>query len=65
MENENKMIIVDGYKAFRGTMRISPKNPAVPPYEKTCDWLYKPDSGCWYGGGRSFPAQVCEVVSIA
>jgi hypothetical protein len=56
------MIKVEGYKAFRGTLRVTPKNE-VPPFEITTDWLYKPDAKCWYGDGRSFPAEICEVVT--
>jgi hypothetical protein len=55
------MIKVEGYKAFTGTMRITPKYDTAP-FELTGDWLYKPDTGCWYGGGRSYPAKICEVV---
>jgi hypothetical protein len=54
------MIEVEGYKAFRGTMRIAPG--VCEPYELTCDWLYNPDWDCWYGGGRSFPDVICKVV---
>lgn len=59
------MICVEGYKAFRGTMRITPND--IPPY-KACphtvsgDWLYKPEYDCWYCKGSSYPAQVCEIV---
>lgn len=56
------MIKVEGYKAFRGTMRITPKNAEIFPYELTSDWLYKPEYKCWYGGGHSYPEEVCEVV---
>lgn len=55
------MISVEGYKAFRGTMRITPKTDRVQPFELAGDWLYKPEYKCWYGGGRSFPAEVCSV----
>lgn len=57
------MIKVEGYKAFHGTMRITPKNPQFPPMEITCDWLYKPDTGYWYGNGRSFLDEICEILS--
>lgn len=56
------MICSEGYKAFRGTMRIVPKNPSMKPYELTTDWLYKPEYQCWYGRGSSFPEEICEVV---
>ena len=56
------MICSEGYKAFRGTMRIVPKNPNMKPYELTADWLYKPEYQCWYGNGSSFPEEICEVL---
>ena len=55
-----KMIRVEGYKAFRGTMQVTPGNPAYPPFILDGDWLYKPDTDCWYCKGRSFPAFTCE-----
>ena len=57
------MIKVEGYKAFRGTMLIIPKNNNIPPMEITADWLYKPDTGCWYGAGKSFVADICTVIT--
>ena len=63
MEGEQKMITVEGYKAFRGAMIISPKNPEVQPFVIEGDWLFKPDTNCWYGQGCSFSADICEVVT--
>ena len=55
------MIKVEGYKAFHGDMLIKPINRDI--YIITDkDWLYKPDYNCWYGDGRSFPAEVCEPI---
>lgn len=59
-----KMICVEGYKAFHGTMRITPGNPIYEPYSLTGDWLYKPEADCWYCKGRSFPAFTCTVEVI-
>lgn len=59
----DKVISVEGYKAFRGTMRITPK-AAVPEFELSGDWLYKPDTGCWYGKGSSFAADICTIVEV-
>jgi hypothetical protein len=56
------MIEVEGYKAFNGVMRIVPKNVLFKPFEVNGDWLYKPETDCWYGGGSSYPASICEVV---
>ena len=57
------MICVEGYKAFRGSMLISPKALGVAPFTLTGDWLYKPDTGCWYCKGRSFMAEICTPVA--
>ena len=57
------MIKVEGYKAFHGVMRISPLVPSIEPFEVEADWLYKPDTGCWYGKGSSFGENICQVIS--
>lgn len=57
------MIQVEGYKAFRGTMRITPKNPQFPQQKIHGDWLYKPEHQCWYGHGQSFMAEICEIIT--
>lgn len=59
-----KIIEVDGYKAFRGVMKIIPKSQQFSPYEVCGDWLYKPEYDCWYGKGGSYPASICEIVSV-
>lgn len=57
------MIKVEGYKAFHGTMRIVPKNTSIEPIViEGTDWLYKPETKCWYGNGRSFSEEICEIV---
>lgn len=56
------MIKVEGYKAFRGTMQITPVNKLFPLMDVHGDWLYNPDTGCWYGRGSSYSADICEVV---
>lgn len=59
------MIKVEGYKAFHGTMKITPTGAAVfkePWFIYDKDWLYKPDTDCWYGDGRSFSAEICEPI---
>lgn len=58
----NKLICVEGYKAFRGTLRVSPKTDKVKPFNVVGDFLYKPDTDCWYGRGCSYAAEICEVV---
>ena len=57
------MIEVEGYKAFHGTMFIVPKNNLYSPfYIRDTDWLYRPDTNCWYGGGRSFVSEICKPI---
>ena len=51
----------EDYRFFTGTMLILHQDPDTPP-EKICgDWLYKPETGCWYCGGISYPANICEI----
>lgn len=59
---KKKIIEVDGYKAFYGKMRIKPRMILVPPFEVKSDWLYKPETDCWYDGKSSYPASICEIV---
>ena len=54
------MINVEGYKAFHGSMQINWLHTTELIKDK--DWLYKPDTNCWYGVGRSFPADVCTPI---
>jgi hypothetical protein len=56
------MINVEGYKAFKGIMRIVPKTVLMQPFEIEGDWLYKPEYDCWYCCGSSYPASICEIV---
>jgi hypothetical protein len=56
------MVEVEGYKAFNGVMKITPKCQNVAPFELEGDWLYKPDTDCWYGSGKSFVKEICEIV---
>ena len=46
---------------FRGLMKIAPPNPKFPEEEVRGVWLYKPEYECWYCGGRSYDASICEV----
>ena len=60
-----EVIEVEGYKAFRGVMKITPRgNSPMGIVRVVGDWLYKPDTDCWYGRGSSYPAQVCEIVEV-
>ena len=56
------MISCEGYKMFRGTMRIVPINPKFPCQELFGDWLYKPKYDCWYHLGKSYPSDICEII---
>ena len=55
------MLQCECYMMFRGTMRITPLSGNCG-YEVTGTWLYKPEYDCWYCGGNSYPAEICEVV---
>lgn len=54
------MIKVEGYKAFSGILKITPTT-GKEPFRLIGEFIYKPETGCWYGRGRSFPAEICEV----
>ncbi len=56
------MIQVEGYRAFRGIMKIIPTNPSIDSFTVTGDFLYKPDTHCWYCKGKSYPENICRVV---
>ena len=56
------MIEVEGFKACKGGMEITPKCDTVKPFQIEGDWLYKPDTECWYGNGRSFSKDICIIV---
>lgn len=46
---------------FYGTMLIKPiPESGVEPFEKTCYWTYNAEHKCWYGGGVSYPEEICE-----
>lgn len=58
------MIECEGYKAFHGDLEITPMNPDIEPFTiYNTDFLYKPDTKCWYGNGRSFPVEVVSNIS--
>ena len=58
-----RIISCEGFKAFRGTMKITPK-AKVPSFELTGDWLFKPDTGYWYGKGSSFAEDICTIMEV-
>lgn len=51
----------EGYRFFTGTMLILHPDPDTPPEKISGHWLYKPETGCWYCGGISYPAEICEI----
>lgn len=57
------MINVEGYKAFRGTMKIFPKCEMIQPFDLYGDWLYKPEYDCWYCKGSSYTADICHIIN--
>lgn len=56
------MICVEGYKVFRGTMRIVPTPSTSDPFEVREDWIYRPKYNRWYWCSMSFDADICEIV---
>ena len=56
------MIEVNGFKVFRGTMRITPIPSTSDPFEVRGNWLYRPKYDRWYGCGMSIEADNCEIV---
>ena len=56
------MIKVDGYKAFRGVMRIIPQRLGWEVFEVEGDWLYKPETDCWYNNGKGYERNMCQVL---
>lgn len=61
---QRKLIIVEGHIAFRGRMRILHKQ-AKPGYKDVVgDWLYKPETECWYCKGKSYPAEICVISRV-
>lgn len=56
------MLECEGYRMFRGSMRIHQGRGGRYVQIVSGVWLYKPESGCWYCGGKSYPALICELV---
>lgn len=56
-----KVIIVEGYKAFTGLMRIDWQ---IAIERIRGDWLYRPDTNCWYCKGESYPAECCTILEV-
>lgn len=55
------IICVDGYKAFHGTIKISPSNEKS--FEITADWLYRPDTDCWHcNSGHCYDKNICKII---
>lgn len=54
------MLTCEGYKMFKGIMKIKPAIKEVFNLEGT--WLFKPEYECWYCKGSSYPASICEVI---
>lgn len=57
------MISIEGYKAFRGTLQVTPRGGNFNPVILNGEFLYRPDTECWYHKGSSYPADICEVVN--
>lgn len=62
--NEKRIIEVEGYKAFRGSMKITPRSSLIPPFTVNGDWLYQPNYKCWYNDQSSYPEDICEIEEV-
>ena len=59
-----KMIEVEGFKAFRGVMRVTSFAGFITHENVWGEWLYKPDTHCWYCNGKSYPVECCKVLEV-
>ena len=62
-----RMIEVEGFKAFRGSMEIWIRFHMLidgKPRIISGEWLYRPDTDCWYCNGVSYPARCCKVLEV-
>ena len=61
-----KIIIVNGHRAFRGWMEVWLSAPCgrIGKSEIYGDWLYEPDTDCWYCDDLQFPAKNCIILEV-
>ena len=57
------MLSCEGYKMFKGSAVITPKNKKFDPFLAHGTWLYKPDFDTWYVNGHSYPAEIVSQFS--
>ena len=60
----DNLTVMNDYMSFRGTMRITPSDPNYLPFEKFGNWLYQPNTDCWYCHGFTYAADTCEIVEM-
>lgn len=58
------MLECEGYKMFKGILKVFPKSDKIKPFQLEGTFLYKPECDCWYGDGRSFAARICEIIEV-
>lgn len=61
INSKSKVIEVEGYKMFSGSMIITPKAEHIKPFEVIGNWLYKPEYKCWYCNGSSYMEEICKI----
>lgn len=61
INSKSKVIEVEGYKMFSGSMIITPKAENIKPFEVVGNWLYKPEYKCWYCNGSSYMEEICKI----
>ena len=62
------MLVCEGYRMFRGTMRFLARLPGAPDMFFHGTWLYKPENNMWYVNncpdypyGTSLHAERCRI----
>lgn len=58
-----RLLTTEGYKMFYGVMTVTPLNNN-PSRNILGDWLYKPDTRCWYCNCCSYPEEICSIHQI-
>lgn len=54
------MLECEGYKMFKGSALIVPRNPNMKSWRETGTWLYKPEYKYWYVNGKSLDERIVK-----
>ena len=55
------MLECESYKMLFGTGLITPVN-GKEPFTERGTWFFKPEFNVWYVNGKSYPAEIVEIV---